>query len=145
MTALVLYPLLTAAIFYLLARAMITSWLWSRYPPRLDAFLSCAACAGTWYGAGVALAVGYPLDLPFLGLDGRAWYTPVFVAGCSMIWTPMIAVLHHLATEALGMPAPAGAAATEDTDPRTLSFMPPEQEPLSAQDASDTLNLLRRR
>jgi hypothetical protein len=99
-TALVLYPLLTTALYYLGAKAMITSPLWSRYPPWLDSFLSCAACAGTWYGALVAVVVGLPLDLDVGALSSRAWSTPFLVAGASMVWTPLVAALH---VHAIGM------------------------------------------
>jgi hypothetical protein len=53
-TGLVLYPLLTCTLWYLGTRAVITSWLWSRYPPRLARFMDCSACAGFWYGFAVA-------------------------------------------------------------------------------------------
>lgn len=108
MSVLVLYPLLTAAIFYLGSRAVITSWIWSRYPRWLAMLADCAACSGFWAGLGVAWA----LRFPFLGLDGHHWFTPVVVGLCSMIWTPLVAALHQHAMITLGsaIPDPEGGA-----------------------------------
>jgi hypothetical protein len=96
--SLLLYPLLTAAAFYLGSRAVITTWLWSRYPARLAAFMDCAACSGFWYGAGAALV----FQQPFLGLDGHAWTTPIVVGLCSIIWTPVVAAMQQRALDELG-------------------------------------------
>lgn len=91
MTALVLYPLLCAALYYLAAHALITRWLWSRYPDWLDGFLSCAACSGFWYGAALAAFVGRPLGLDLLGLSAAHWATIPLVALASVVWTPLVA------------------------------------------------------
>ena len=61
MSVLVLYALLTTSAYYLGARAVLTRPLWSRYPGWLDALMGCAACAGAWYGAAGALALGLAL------------------------------------------------------------------------------------
>jgi hypothetical protein len=45
---------------YLLARAEITRWLWSRFPPWFDRWASCAACSGTWIGAALSFYVTPP-------------------------------------------------------------------------------------
>ena len=89
-----IYPLLTAALYYLGARAMITQFLWSRYPPRIDAFMQCAACAGFWYGAGLGIA-GLCTRTPFLG--SLAWWTPVVIGLASVVWTPIVASAHETA------------------------------------------------
>lgn len=86
MIALVVYPLVTTALYYLGAWALITRWLWSRYPPVLGALMTCAACSGFWYG----LAAGWALRdaLPFPGGPRLG----VVLAGlCSMVWTPVFA------------------------------------------------------
>lgn len=88
------YPLLTAAMFHLGARALITTFLWSRYPPKLDQLMSCAACSGTWYGLIVA-AVGWWYGVPFLGVDH--WVTIPIVGLASMVWTPIVADWHERA------------------------------------------------
>lgn len=44
MNGLILYPMLTTALYYLGARAMITKFIWSRYPKWLDKFMLCSAC-----------------------------------------------------------------------------------------------------
>lgn len=89
-----IYPLLTAALYYLGARAMITQALWSRYPPRVDAFMQCAACAGFWYGAGLGVT-GLIIGTPFLG--SAAWWTPIVVGLAAIVWTPIIANVHEAA------------------------------------------------
>jgi sterol desaturase/sphingolipid hydroxylase (fatty acid hydroxylase superfamily) len=102
-TALLLYPLLTTAMYYLLARAEITRFLWSRYSPRVDRFMACAACTGFWYGLAVAIWGRYA-ELTFMALSGDAYYTPLVIGLCSMIWTPVVAWLHLAALDRLGMP-----------------------------------------
>lgn len=111
MTSLVVYPLVCVAAYYLASWALITSWLWRHYPPRLDQFLRCAACAGFWYGLGAALIGGLALDLPFLGLPGDAWYTPPLVGLCSIVWTPLLGWWHLSALLNIGGLSEASAEA----------------------------------
>ncbi len=92
-TTIIIYPLICCALFYLGAQATITGFLWGRYPPRLDAFMSCPACTGFWYGAACA-GLGWWQDWPFLGLDGQHWLTPIIVGVCSIIWTPILSAKH---------------------------------------------------
>jgi hypothetical protein len=106
-----IYMLVTPALYYLGSRAMITSWLWLRYPARLSLFMDCSACSGTWYGAIVGVIGGYVLGLPFLGLDGNSWPTIIIIALCSMTWTPIIAALMQWAFETLGSAVPIDDAA----------------------------------
>lgn len=87
-----LYPLLTAALYYLGTRAKVTSWLWSRYPAWLGGFMDCAACTGFWYGLATEAAIG-------------AWqphvdFAPIVIGLCSIVWTPVVAALmqHSLFT-----------------------------------------------
>jgi hypothetical protein len=102
-STLLLYALLTTAAYYLAYRAMITQFLWRRYPPWLDYYLGCAACSGFLYGGVCALAIGWTQDLPFLGLEGRSWLTPIVSGLGSMIWTPILADLHIRALLQLGV------------------------------------------
>jgi hypothetical protein len=104
--SIILYMLVTPALYYLGARAMITSWLWIRYPAKLSLFMDCSACSGTWYGVIVGIVGGYYLDLSFLDLPGDAWTTIVAVALCSMTWTPIIAALMQWGFEMLGSAVP---------------------------------------
>jgi hypothetical protein len=90
----ILYPLLTVAFYYLLSRAMITRFLWSRYPKWLDYYTLCAACSGFLYGIAVAFAIGWYRDMSFLGLPGRWWGTPLVVGLSSLVWTPVVARWH---------------------------------------------------
>lgn len=83
-------PFVTAALFYLGARAMITQWLWSRYPAWLDSLTSCAACVGFWWGM-ITAGIGYIADVPFIG-STSPWVIPI--AGLmSMWWTPRLAAV----------------------------------------------------
>ena len=102
MTALLLYPLWTAALYYLGSRAVITSFIWSRYPKKLAKFMDCSACAGTWYGLIAGLIGGYWLDLPFGSLPGNQIGTVVAVAVASMVWTPIISEKMDQALRQLG-------------------------------------------
>lgn len=100
MQILLLYVLLTTACYYLGAKAMITQWLWSRYSARFDAFMSCAACSGTWYGLVVGLAGQGGAGLDFLGLTG--WWSALAVGVGAMVWTPMVAAVHDRSLRYLG-------------------------------------------
>ena len=106
MMPLALYSLLTTALYYLFSRAMITKSLWSRYPAWLDYYTSCAACSGFLYGVAVAFAIGWTQNLPFLGLDGRFWATPIVVGLGSLVWTPILADFHVRALLQLGVADP---------------------------------------
>lgn len=99
---LVLYALLTAALYYLGARAVITSWLWSRYPRWLAKVTDCSACSGFWYG----VAVSEVLRRPLCSIPGDAWYLPILVGLCSMVWTPIVACAMHICFDRLGTAVP---------------------------------------
>jgi hypothetical protein len=100
-----LYALLTSASYFLGSRALVTKWIWSRYPKRLDAFMLCAACSGFWYGVAVSFGIGWYLDVPFLVLPGRFWLTPWVVGLCSLVFTPWISA-KHLSAMQTTTPAP---------------------------------------
>ena len=87
-----LYPLLTAALYYLGSRAKVTQWLWSRYPAGFASFMDCAACTGFWYGMGVEIALRE--------FVAYVEFSPIVVGLCALVWTPMIAALmqHSLFT-----------------------------------------------
>ena len=89
-----MYGLITSAFYYLGSRAKITEFIWSRYPRGIDKFMLCAACTGFWYGLGVALVIGWTFEMPFLGLPGRFWLTPIVVAITSIVFTPLFASAH---------------------------------------------------
>ncbi len=99
----ILYALLTTALYYLGCRARVTHFLWSRYPRWLDDLTICPACSGYWYGLGVGL-LGAWLELPFLGLEPRHLATPVLVGFASIAWTPILAAAHVYAIEMLDPP-----------------------------------------
>lgn len=116
MATLALYALLTTATYYLLARAMVTRALWSKYPPWLDYYTSCAACSGFLYGLIVSVTVGRALDLPLLGLDPDAWFTPLAAGLGSMVWTPVVADAQIQALLRLGVGDPREAVADAPPD-----------------------------
>lgn len=127
-----LYPILTATFYYLGSRALITRFLWSRYPKWLDNYMLCAACSGFAYGVGVAFGLGWWLELPFLGLSGRWPLTPLIVGLCSTVWTPVVAAGHLWAlgqTEAEGVDdVPAKEPTTGQGPPRPFFDDDDEQE-----------------
>ncbi len=89
MTTLVLYSLVSTAFYYLMARAKITQWLWSRYPTWLDYWVTCAACFGFW--AGIACgALGSRFHLTFLELE-PGFYGIVASGLSCMVTTPILA------------------------------------------------------
>jgi hypothetical protein len=103
-TTLVLYAILCGAAYYLLARAKITKWLWSRYPAWLDTLMMCASCTGTWLGIGCGL-LGWWLDLPLLGLDPGHWFSVVAASATGMVVTPLVVYPMLLVLEILGAPS----------------------------------------
>jgi hypothetical protein len=115
METLLVYALLTSAMFYLGSRAVITQWLWSRYPPKLARWADCAACSGFWYG----LIVGVTAKLlqngagdllqNGAGILGEP-YSPIVIGLCSMVWTPIVAGYMQAGFERLG-----SAVTEEDT------------------------------
>lgn len=98
----ILFALLSAAWFYLASRALITRWLWSRYPEPIGRFFDCAACSGFWYGLVLALALGSSLHLTYLGLDLTRAYTWPLVALASIVTTPIAAAIMQWALGLLG-------------------------------------------
>lgn len=89
-----------AALFFLGDRAVITRFIWSRYPAWLASLRRCAACSGFWdmlifsvflrYGLGVALPI----------LPNSTW-CPLLLALCSIITTPLLAAAHERAMHQL--------------------------------------------
>ena len=100
------YPILTAALFYLGSRAKITWWLHSRYSPGFLAFMDCSACTGFWYGAILAQTLGRASPVTIGAVPIATPVGTLTVALCSLVLTPMVAALHHLALEALGSVVP---------------------------------------
>ena len=92
--------LLSAAFYYLGSRAVITSWLWSRYPPRLAKFMDCAACSGFWYGVltyDVMIATRY-IEGSFLASLGTGL--------CTLVTTPILGGLMQWGFDTLGSVVP---------------------------------------
>ena len=102
MGVLVLYALLTASVWYLLARARITAPLWSRYPKRVAILVDCASCCGFYLGIIVSAA----LQENIFFLAGGAWTTHVVVGLLAIVWTPLVASLHQAAMYSLGTALP---------------------------------------
>lgn len=90
MTA-VLFPVVGVYVYFLGAYAVITQWLWSRYPERVRHWADCPACSGFWYGLGLAF-LGRWRGWSFLGLD-LDWDTVFLCAAWVAAWVP---VLHRV-------------------------------------------------
>lgn len=106
MQGFILISTLSAALFYLGSRALITRALWSRYPRRLDEFMACAACTGFWWGLLLAAGVGHELHVSYLGLDPdnvMAWFATGLA---SIVTTPIVAGLMQAGLDHLGVVEP---------------------------------------
>lgn len=112
MTGLVIYPLITAAMFYLGSRAKITEFAWSRYPASVTSFMDCAACTGFWYG----LLVSLVLQVEVGTLPVKEWYAPLVIGLCSMVWTPIVAYLMDTSLYRLGSVAPSASFSDNPND-----------------------------
>ena len=81
-SAFALHALLTAALYYLAARAEVTRSLWTRYPAALDRVALCPACAGFWIGGAVA-AAGAAVEV-------LAWRLVPLLALTAIVTTPIL-------------------------------------------------------
>lgn len=97
-----IYALLTSAAFYLGSRAVITRWLWSRYPRKLAQFMDCSACTGFWFG----LLAGVILRFPLPGIPLNEWASALIIGLCSIVWTPIFAGFMQAGFERLGSAVP---------------------------------------
>lgn len=127
-----LYVTLTTALYYLVSRAKVTEFAWSRYPKWLDYWTSCAACSGFWYGLGIAAVIGRSRGWAPFGLDATAWFTPFVVAATTMVWTPILARLMVVSWMELVIEPddaiPDDPRAEELTEPlRILPLKPPDK------------------
>lgn len=80
--------LLPTAAWYLTSSAVITQWLWRRYPAWLDTFLHCTACSGFWWGMLVSLGFTYVHRHPY------PWYTAPIWGLVVLVTNPLMADLH---------------------------------------------------
>lgn len=97
---LIIYALLTSAMFYLGSRALITKWVWSRYPKWLARWADCSACSGAWYGLAVGILGTQLLSNP-PGILAERW-SPIVVMLCSIVWTPIVSGYMQRGFEMLG-------------------------------------------
>lgn len=119
MLTIVVYALLSTSLFYLGSRALITRFLWSRYPRWLATFMDCPACVGFWWGLGLSLALGDGHELDGLISDHVNSYD--FLRGChntslligliSIVTTPIVAGIMQRAFDYLGSAVPPDDAA----------------------------------
>lgn len=110
-TVFIAHALVAAALYYLGSRALITQWLWSRYPQRIATFMDCAACSGFWYGFFPALGRHVRDGVSFEGI-----VTAIVIGLCTLVTTPMLAALMQLSIERLGS-AVLSSKPCESTDP----------------------------
>lgn len=90
---------LAATTWYLGAAAEVTAPLWRRYPPWLDRWATCAACSGTWYTAGWALALRHLRGWSFFGLQDPLGIVLVALVGTWVV--PILAAIHVKALRAI--------------------------------------------
>ena len=96
MIPVLLIGIIGAAFHYLTYHAVITSWLWRRYPAKIDALLSCAACSGTWVGLGMGVYFAdQGTSILGIGASDPALY--VATAAVGMIATPLVSAIHLMA------------------------------------------------
>ena len=81
-TIIALHALLTAALYYLVARAEVTRFVWCWYPPKIDQIALCPACSGFWIGGAVA-ALG-------AATGTLAWSLVPPLALASIVTTPIL-------------------------------------------------------
>jgi len=98
MLGVLIYASLTTAAFYLGSRAVVTRWLWQRYPRKFAQFMDCAACTGFWYGAIAAWILG---DRIAFGIPG-SFFNSVLVGLCSIVWTPILGGAMQRGFDSLG-------------------------------------------
>lgn len=100
--SILVYPLLSVALFYLGSRALITSFLWRHYPPKFAAFMDCSACTGFWYGLVLAFTLGPYAHIDAFGLPAHNPILPLIIGLCSIVWTPMVGGLMQAGFDRLG-------------------------------------------
>lgn len=99
MASLALLYVLAAASFYLGNRALITSWLWTRYPDWLDRQRSCPSCAGFWDT--IALGFAFQAAGADLLLPAEPW-APLVLGAAGIVLVPLLTGLHAAAIHATG-------------------------------------------
>lgn len=126
MLTILLFVLVSTACFYLGSRAVITRFLWSRYPSWLASFMDCAACSGFWYGLGLAIVWGQWRPLPFdLPLEAAP-----LVGLCSMVWTPFGAAMMQRSIDDVGTAvAPVGEPLDLPVEPVKVEIDPIDHRP----------------
>lgn len=96
-----LFTMLSVALFYLGSRALITRFLWKRYPRPVAQLFDCAACVGFWWG-GILSIVFSGAHLTYLGLELDRPFTWPLVGLCSLVATPIGAWLMQYSLDYLG-------------------------------------------
>jgi hypothetical protein len=99
---LILYAILSTAMFYLGSRALITEGVWRYYPPRLARFMDCAACTGFWWGMIWHVVIGCPFELDITPIPPEPVAGPLVAGLCMLVLTPIVAALMQVALERLG-------------------------------------------
>ena len=100
MTDLLYLGVAGAAAHFLLYRALITRWLWSRYPKAIEPFFACSACTGFWIGAAVGF-LWMARGIPALGLAADDPILPAASGVMTMVMAPIVSFLHLWALEQL--------------------------------------------
>jgi len=112
----ILTLVLVAVGYYLLARAKLTRPLWLRYPAWLDAWATCAACSGTWIGAGTVYATGKTLGWSFASLPPASLQGVILGGLVACYTTPLLALVHTYALATLTPAEPTDLKVVGDDD-----------------------------
>jgi hypothetical protein len=101
-TVLIFYSLLSAAMFYLGSRALVTKYIWSAYPPWFARLMDCSACTGFWWG--ILWSIWLPPSVIYPEIDGfaRGPAIPIVIGLCMIALTPIVAGFMQSGLDMLG-------------------------------------------
>jgi hypothetical protein len=131
-----LYAILSAALFYLGSRALITESVWRLYPARVARFMDCPACVGFWWGLIGHLVIGRELGVDIGPLPAQHVATPVIVGLCTLVLTPIVAGLMQHGLDLVGVaampstPTPWSEGAAVRAQ---MPLEPPAEDPMAAE------------
>ncbi len=102
MIVLILFSLISTALWYLGSRALVTRWLWSKYPKPLSEFMDCPACVGFWWGLLLDWQVSPHVGGHALGLPSWPIWTLILTGLCLLVTTPIVAGLMQRGFDSAG-------------------------------------------
>lgn len=124
-----LYALLSAAMFYLGSRAKITEAIWSLYPQSFARFMDCAACTGFWWGLIWHVVIGARFEIDLGPMPAGHVATPLIAGLCTLVLTPIVAAMMHYGLAVLGSAVPAEDDVNAIDEDALLHGAPPSTSP----------------